>query len=381
MLRKIRLYGSLAKFVGARVLEADISTAAEAVRFLAANFEGLEQHMADKHYRVITHTSLTTDELHDITNVETIKIVPVVAGSGPVGRILAGIALIAISFFVPFVAPILFGLGASLVLGGVAQLITPVPKIAQGEDSVSDTKRSYNFSGIQQTSRAGTPVPLVYGKTLVGSVVISAGISDEVQVAESAPPPIIARSGQTLTAPNVCEIRSIQWFRNGVAIPGATNSTYTLQSEDYETSITATIVCFDRSVVTTEVINIPFEPTLYTYWRARRDSYITGWASTATSYPYWATPFNPDLQPVSQPWFGGGTITVGPGGSVGGALAEMYGKLINSPGIGVFYTYWSGAVTFEDPFEIGTPFTFDFSNDGVTVARAGWSADDISPPR
>lgn len=189
MLRKVRLYGSLAKFVGSRVLEADISTAAEAVRFLVANFEGLEQHMADKHYKVITHTALTTDELHDVTNVEVIKIVPVVAGSGPVARILTGIALIAVSFFVPFVAPILFGLGASLVLGGIAQLITPVPKIGQGEDSVTDTKRSYNFSGIQQTSRAGTPVPLVYGKTLVGSVVISAGISDEVQVAESVAPP------------------------------------------------------------------------------------------------------------------------------------------------------------------------------------------------
>ena len=380
MLRKIRLYGSLAKFVGARVLEADISTAAEAVRFLVANFEGLEQHMADKHYRVITHTSLTTDELHDITNVETIKIVPVVAGSGPVGRILAGIALIAISFFVPFVAPILFGLGASLVLGGVAQLITPVPKIAQGEDSVSDTKRSYNFSGIQQTSRAGTPVPLVYGKTLVGSVVISAGISDEVQVAESAPPPVIARSGQTLTAPNVCEIRSIQWFRNGVAIPGATNSTYTLQPADYETNITAIIVCFDRSVVTTEAINIPFEPTSYTYWRARRLDYTSGWISTAVSYPYWYTPFNDRIAPISQPWFGGGTVTIS-SGSAGGGIAAMLGINASDGSTFQIFMQWIGSVSVSEPYDIGAPFTFDFSNNGVTVDRAGWSATDISPPR
>jgi predicted phage tail protein len=203
MLRKVRLYGSLAKFVGSRVLEADVSTAAEAVRFLVANFEGLEQHMADKHYKVITHTSLTADELHDITNVDVIQIVPVVAGAGgPVARILTGIALIAISFFVPFAAPLLLGLGASLVLGGVAQLLTPVPKIGQGEDSVTDTKRSYNFSGIQQTSRAGTPVPLIYGKTLVGSVVISAGISDDVQVADSAAPiavPFLSYNGTSNT--------------------------------------------------------------------------------------------------------------------------------------------------------------------------------------
>jgi predicted phage tail protein len=45
-----------------------------------------------------------------------------------------------------------------------------------------DPRKSYSFSGIQQTSRQGTPVPIVYGETLVGSVVISAGV-DTVQVA------------------------------------------------------------------------------------------------------------------------------------------------------------------------------------------------------
>jgi predicted phage tail protein len=72
--------------------------------------------------------------------------------------------------------------GLSLVVGGIAQLLTPTPKVAQGIDSQDDPRKSYSFSGIQNTSRAGTPVPIVYGETLVGSVVISAGI-DTVQVA------------------------------------------------------------------------------------------------------------------------------------------------------------------------------------------------------
>jgi predicted phage tail protein len=75
----------------------------------------------------------------------------------------------------------LFSLGASLVLGGVAQLISPVPKVRQGPDSDNDPRKTFNFSGIQQTSRQGVPVPSVYGLTLVGSVVISAG-TDTVQV-------------------------------------------------------------------------------------------------------------------------------------------------------------------------------------------------------
>jgi predicted phage tail protein len=52
MLRKIKLYGKLAKFIGHRVLEADVATAAEAVRFLLANWPELEAHMSDQYYRV-----------------------------------------------------------------------------------------------------------------------------------------------------------------------------------------------------------------------------------------------------------------------------------------------------------------------------------------
>jgi predicted phage tail protein len=43
MLRKIKLYGKLAKFIGHRVLEADVATAAEAVRFLLANWPEVER--------------------------------------------------------------------------------------------------------------------------------------------------------------------------------------------------------------------------------------------------------------------------------------------------------------------------------------------------
>ena len=198
MLRKIKLYGQLAKFIGSRVLEADVATAAEAVRMLAANFPGLEKHMADQHYRVTVGSyDLTLDEIHDPAGQQDIMIVPVIAGAGAVGRILAGIAIIALSFGIgAFVSAgvtlggiggigtigtAFVGIGASLVLGGVAQLLSPVPTIPQGAGSDNDPRKTFNFSGIQQTSRQGVPVPCVYGLTLVGSVVISAGV-DTVQV-------------------------------------------------------------------------------------------------------------------------------------------------------------------------------------------------------
>jgi predicted phage tail protein len=191
MLRKIKLYGKLAKFIGKRVLHADVANAAEAVRFLVTNWPELEQHMADQHYRVsISSYDLAEDELHDPAGSQDIKIVPVVAGAGAVGRIIAGVALIALSFVIPgawaiagvALSSVAFGVGASLVLGGVAQLLTPVPKIPTGANAEQDPRKSYSFSGIQQTSRQGVPVPIIYGETLVGSVVVSAGV-DTVQVA------------------------------------------------------------------------------------------------------------------------------------------------------------------------------------------------------
>ena len=187
MLRKIKLYGKLAKFIGHRVLEADVATAAEAVRFLVANWPEVERHMADQHYRVSIGTyDIDLEELHHPAGAAPISFVPVVAGAGAVGRILAGIAIIAFAIVTAGAGIAGLGLGfsastaisiglvgASLIIGGIAQLLTPTPSTSQDE---GDPRKSFSFSGIQNTSRAGVPVPVVYGETLVGSVVISAGI-------------------------------------------------------------------------------------------------------------------------------------------------------------------------------------------------------------
>lgn len=197
MLRKIKLYGKLAKFIGHRVLEADVATAAEAVRFLVANWPEVEQHMADQHYRVSVGTyDLDLEEIHHPAGAAPISFVPVVAGAGAVGRIILGVALVALAF-VSFGSSTLFAgiaakgaaaavgskalfvLGAGLLLTGISQLITPTPSTSKDE---GDPRKSFSFSGVQNTTRAGLPVPAVYGETLVGSVVVSAGI-DIVQVA------------------------------------------------------------------------------------------------------------------------------------------------------------------------------------------------------
>ena len=221
MLRKVKLYGPLAKFVGKRVLKADISTAAEAVRFLIANWPELERHMANQHYRVeVDEQGIELDALHNPIGLSDVKIIPVITGAG--GRntkmILIGVALIGISFLLPGAG--LFGtvgaggtgattasgaaaagsglaasgwtaagigttigtmasaVGASMILYGVSGMLTPTPGVP---DSSEDPVNSFSFSGVQQTDRAGTAVPICYGEIMTGSIVISAEIDvDEV---------------------------------------------------------------------------------------------------------------------------------------------------------------------------------------------------------
>jgi len=199
MLREIRLYGHLAKFVGRRRFMAAVDTAAEAVRFLIANFPGLEAHITQpgRHYRVkVGGHAIGSEQLHGPIGNEAISIIPVIGGAGGgVGQILAGIALVALAVFVPGLGLGLAGsivtkvglLGGVLILGGVTQLLTPTPTIALSNtnsgtrETELDPQKSYSFSGVQNTSRQGVPVPIVYGETIIGSVVISAGI-DTVQV-------------------------------------------------------------------------------------------------------------------------------------------------------------------------------------------------------
>ncbi len=198
MLRKVKLYGDLAKFVGERVLEADVETAAQAVRFLLANWPELEKYMGDKHYKVVTNDwEIGAEELHYPTGSGDIQIIPVIGGAGNnTTRIIIGVALIGIAIFAPAAglglggSGMTFGttstafswgaaaamagnVGMALVVSGVAGMMTPVQTISETEQ---DPRQSFSFSGIQNTSRAGVAVPLIYGETITGSVTISAGL-------------------------------------------------------------------------------------------------------------------------------------------------------------------------------------------------------------
>ena len=79
MLRKIRLYGELAKFLGQKTFEAEVHNAAQAIKFLIVNFPQLEKHMGDRYYKVLVGDwEIKEKEIHYPNGQEEIRIIPTI---------------------------------------------------------------------------------------------------------------------------------------------------------------------------------------------------------------------------------------------------------------------------------------------------------------
>ena len=198
MLRKVKLYGELAEYIGHKELDAVITCTADAIRFLVSNFPKLEKHMSERYYKILVEDyEIGEDDIHNPIGQSDISIVPIISGAGGnTGRFLLGAVLIGSSFLFPgaglfgttsifgaaagagigtTAGTILSGIGASLVLGSVSDMLFPQQQ-PQDFNNEQDPRISFSFSGVQNTSRAGTSHPICYGEIVTGSVVISAGI-------------------------------------------------------------------------------------------------------------------------------------------------------------------------------------------------------------
>lgn len=191
-MRTVRLYGELGKRFG-RHHRFDVKSPAEALRALMANFKSFQAHMIASEARGIGYTvrngSFELASANEVTDPASgeIRIIPRVIGAGgALGRILIGAALVAAAFLLPLSAAgtftlgasLLAGVGVSLALGGVAQLLAPPPKSDEPSER-PENKPSYLFNGPVNTTAQGQPVPIGYGRLIVGGAVISAGITLE----------------------------------------------------------------------------------------------------------------------------------------------------------------------------------------------------------
>ena len=198
MLRKLKLYGELAKFIGHKEFEIKVHNLPQAISFLRNNFPEVEAYMNPKYYQVkIGDYEINKDELNFPIGQQDIHIIPVISGAGgdTFNTILFGGLLIGASFFFPgaglfaggsaaaqaaaaaspglaLVGQGISAIGAGLILQGVGNILYPT----QDPSFEDNPQISFNFAGTQNTARAGTPVPIVYGEIFTGSVVISGDV-------------------------------------------------------------------------------------------------------------------------------------------------------------------------------------------------------------
>lgn len=197
-MRKVYLHGALAEKYGP-VFELDVATAGEAVRALGTNFPEIINDFRANDWHVVRGEDIDTGFSLEADDLNTFKLgtgdlhfVPHVAGSkrGGLLKIILGVALVGLGFFMGFSTPVLgttaagtpvagltYGnlamVGFALALAGVASLLAPEEKSDEDKDS------SFTFNGPGNAYEQGYPVPLVYGEVITGSVMVSGGMDVE----------------------------------------------------------------------------------------------------------------------------------------------------------------------------------------------------------
>lgn len=234
----VLLAGELGEKYGTEHKYYNLRSPAEAIKLLCVNYPALQKDLTEAHqngvgYKVIQGgAAMGYDELHLPFGSRPLLVVPVISGAGgSTGQILLGVGLIAASFLLPgaglfgatsifgvgattaaFVSPLtgiaygsvavagagigtaISAVGASLVLGGVANLISPQPEIPklssnrldggtnvrgtgpQGVTRGASGEQSYAFTGPTNTVGTGATIPVIYGRVITGGHLLSVDI-------------------------------------------------------------------------------------------------------------------------------------------------------------------------------------------------------------
>ena len=216
-MKVVKVYGALRKRLGQCRFEFDVATPAQAIKALCVNFPGLEKWLIDSEkdgvaYRVAVSKEKATQEdmsplFMPFSDKEVFSITPVVAGAGRgLGQVLIGAALITAAVFMApaaaagggfftagatgtslsamgYASIAVGNIGISLVLGGIAQAISPQPDTGLERGREAAKLESFVFNNVVNTAKQGLPVPIAYGRVFVGSAVLSSGLDvDQKQV-------------------------------------------------------------------------------------------------------------------------------------------------------------------------------------------------------
>ena len=247
-MQRVCLMGELGERFGAEHTYYNLRNGADAIKLLCINMPEFKDYLLASEengigYQVIQGgVDFGYEDLLLPFGERELVIVPVFSGSGEgAGKILAGIGLIALAIINPFGAaaigtfglsapiavtsllPAIGGIGLSLALTGVAQMISPQPQVptlggfggnfvggssrmgsrnrTNGPENVTsgiDGQQSYAYTGAANSVGVGATVPLAYGKVLIGSHLLKS----KFQIADESDPVL-----SSLRAPGTQTVR------------------------------------------------------------------------------------------------------------------------------------------------------------------------------
>jgi predicted phage tail protein len=194
-MKTLYLYGSLKESYGAS-FDMDVATPAEAIRAMCIQLPGFENAIRASNWRMVRGKLDASDEVDEeglqvtLGNQKEMHLIPVLEGANSgAGMLIVGIVMIAAAFFTGgasiaawgAMSTMLGGAGLGMAIGGIIASTTKIPSAgtsASGNERADD-KASFLFDGPTNQSTQGVAVPRGYGRMLVGSIVISAGLYAE----------------------------------------------------------------------------------------------------------------------------------------------------------------------------------------------------------
>jgi predicted phage tail protein len=192
---EVKLLGELGRRFG-RSYRFMANSPKDVISALSNQLTGFKDYLTGAHedgigFRLVDEDADGMDYEKVMMPCRQLVIAPVISGGGTLGKILLGVALIALAFIpgvgtavavgaakasFTAIGSLLFGLGTSLVLSGVAALLTPPVKTPE-ETEVTD---SFLFDRATELSSQGAPVPILYGRFLAASpLIVSSAITTQ----------------------------------------------------------------------------------------------------------------------------------------------------------------------------------------------------------
>lgn len=204
---RVRFFGRLGATLGRQDWALAVSSPTEALQAVEANtgklVSALLAQWSSEFFVVIN--GVVAKSIEEMTvmrraDLRSIDFIPVFrgAGNGSSGwMILVGVLLVVLVVAFPYIGvgigahtgviggttigtagamagTIMLGAGLSLVMAGIAGMLAPSDKFDQNEKP--ENTPSYIFNGALNTYRQGNAIPVGYGRLIVGSQVISAGV-------------------------------------------------------------------------------------------------------------------------------------------------------------------------------------------------------------